>query len=138
MAIAYATLDYILQHIRCRTLFATHYHELARMLGAGPSGEEATLRPGVSFFCTDVDDVDGGFAYAYRLRPGINYDSHAIMAAQIAGMPAGFLETAQATLDALDGGASAGPSGVKGVSRPEGGGGDSVGEQSDGSERSHG
>lgn len=99
MAIAYATLDYILTNIGCRTLFATHYHELARMLGAG-----STLRPGVSFFCTDVDDLDGAFAYAYRLRPGINYDSHAIMAAQQAGMPAGFLEVAQRTLVGLEGG----------------------------------
>lgn len=104
MAIAYATLDYILTHIACRTLFATHYHELARMLGADASTSgESNLRPGVSFFCTDVDDACGAFAYAYRLRPGINYDSHAIMAAQLAGMPGGFLDVARRTLDGLEG-----------------------------------
>lgn len=32
VSIAYATLDYLLKHIKCRTLFATHYHELADML----------------------------------------------------------------------------------------------------------
>jgi DNA mismatch repair ATPase MutS len=98
MAIAYATLDYILSHVGCRTLFATHYHELARMLGAGTS-----LRPGVAFFCTDVEEGGGAFAYAYRLRPGINYNSHAIMAAQLAGMPEGFLEVARRTLADLEG-----------------------------------
>lgn len=98
MAIAYATLDYILSHVGCRTLFATHYHELAGMLGAG-----GRLRPGVAFFCTDVEEDAGAFAYAYRLRPGINYNSHAIMAAQLAGMPEGFLEVARRTLADLEG-----------------------------------
>lgn len=88
MSIAYATLDYILQNIKCRTMFATHYHELARMLGVqgapGPGKAIAPLkgevtRPGVAFWCTDVDEMDGLFAYSYRLKPGINYNSHAIV-----------------------------------------------------------
>ncbi|GMK56766.1 hypothetical protein CspeluHIS016_0306060 [Cutaneotrichosporon spelunceum] len=54
IAIAFATLDYILREVGCRTLFATHYHELARMLGVGGS-----VRPGVAFFCTDIQV--GGF-----------------------------------------------------------------------------
>ncbi|TXT04394.1 hypothetical protein VHUM_04161 [Vanrija humicola] len=96
MSIAYATLDYILRHIGCRTLFATHYHELAGMLEA-----DGRVRDGVRFFCTDVDEMDGAFSYSYRLQPGVNYDSHAIKAAQLAGMPASFLATAQSTLDEL-------------------------------------
>jgi len=91
VSIAYATLHYILQNIGCRTLFATHYHELAAMLGAPrPSADShssvtpvppdhPTLRPGVAFFCTDIDEMEGSFAYSYRLRPGVNYDSHAIV-----------------------------------------------------------
>ncbi|KAL1404999.1 hypothetical protein Q8F55_008617 [Vanrija albida] len=113
MSIAYATLDYILQHIGCRTLFATHYHELATMLGAPAASPTSThvdtseaeadgrVRDGVRFFCTDVDEMDGAFSYSYRLRPGVNYDSHAIKAAQLAGMPASFLATAEATLATL-------------------------------------
>lgn len=81
ISIAYATLDYILRHIGCRTLFATHYHELAHMLGAPRSGEAGDVRPGVAFFCTDVDvdEARGSFAYSYKLKPGINYNSHAIV-----------------------------------------------------------
>lgn len=52
MSIAYATLDHLLQQSKCRTLFATHYHELANML-ASPDG---TILPGVGFFCTDVEE----------------------------------------------------------------------------------
>lgn len=88
MSIAYATLDYILQHIKCRTMFATHYHELGQMLGAPPHGERKSgvvsvdltdVRPGVTFWCTDVEETEDLFSYSYRLRPGINYDSHAIV-----------------------------------------------------------
>ncbi|OCF39320.1 hypothetical protein I317_06902 [Kwoniella heveanensis CBS 569] len=114
VSIAYATLDHILRHVKCRTLFATHYHELGRMLGcesdrvsettAGRIAENDSFkngREGVSFWCTDVDEVDGAFSYSYKLRPGINHDSHAIKAARLAGMPETFLVTAEKTLSNL-------------------------------------
>lgn len=53
LSIAYATLTYILHHIKCRTLFATHYHELAEMLDS----KAGTDCEGVSFWCTDVDEL---------------------------------------------------------------------------------
>ena len=57
MAIAYATLDHILDQIGCRTLFATHYHELETMLKEiGADGEERT-RKGIEYWCTDVDEA---------------------------------------------------------------------------------
>ncbi|WVF66211.1 hypothetical protein IAT40_000951 [Kwoniella sp. CBS 6097] len=125
VSIAYATLDHILRQIKCRTLFATHYHELGRMLGYKEDGvviagqtvaslnltsddddpmEAGSLkggREGVSFWCTDVDEVDGAFSYSYKLRPGINHNSHAIKAARLAGMPESFLLTAEKTLSTL-------------------------------------
>ena len=90
MSIAYATLNYILEHVGCRTLFATHYHELGKLLLTKdvPTQNDHTgiwlppdgaVRRGVSFWCTDVDEMDGSFAYSYRLRPGINCNSHAIV-----------------------------------------------------------
>jgi len=91
MSIAYATLDHLLKNIQCRTLFATHYHELATMLMNTDGGK---VREGVEFFCTDVDEgvsftspscraeadtQDGAFSYQYKLKPGININSHAIV-----------------------------------------------------------
>ncbi|OXC71204.1 hypothetical protein AYX13_00070 [Cryptococcus neoformans] len=104
VSIAYATLDYILENIKCRTLFATHYHELGQMLGYSPKragGEVIKGRSGITFWCTDVDEADGAFSYSYKLRPGINYNSHAIKAASIAGMPESFLRVAESTLVTL-------------------------------------
>ena len=53
MSIAYATLDHLLKNIRCRTLFATHYHELATML---TNRDDGKVREGVDFYCTDVNE----------------------------------------------------------------------------------
>ncbi|WWC58081.1 uncharacterized protein I303_100616 [Kwoniella dejecticola CBS 10117] len=111
VSIAYSTLNYILDNIGCRTMFATHYHELGRMLGYEDETEDDTRnagrsaarlgrkgRKGVEYWCTDVDEVDGAFSYSYKLKPGINHSSHAIKAARLAGMPESFLHTAEDTL----------------------------------------
>ena len=59
MAIAYATLDYILGNIGCRTLFATHYHELETMLKETKTDGGERVRQGVEYWCTDVDEAVG-------------------------------------------------------------------------------
>lgn len=41
-AIAYATLHHLYHVNKCRTLFATHYHELADMVGADVETGEAS------------------------------------------------------------------------------------------------
>lgn len=92
LAIAYATLLHILENTKCRTLFATHYHELAEMLKV-----DGADRQGVEYWCTDVEEMvsarftsedpdlplmplqEGSFAYAYHLDRGINPRSHAIV-----------------------------------------------------------
>ncbi|WWC85774.1 uncharacterized protein L201_000640 [Kwoniella dendrophila CBS 6074] len=110
ISIAYSTLDYILNNIGCRTMFATHYHELGRMLGYEDDDisistikkqtkyGQLNRRKGVEYWCTDIDEVDDAFSYSYKLQPGINHHSHAIKAARLAGMPDSFLQTAENTL----------------------------------------
>jgi len=73
---------------RCRALFATHFHDLADMLGYSSNGKGQGVFEDVAFFCTDVDETDDGhFAYSHRMRPGVNRDSHGLKVAQLAGMP---------------------------------------------------
>jgi hypothetical protein len=57
MAIAYATLDYILGNVGCRTLFATHYHELEDMLRVETEDGIERPRDGIEYWCTDVDEA---------------------------------------------------------------------------------
>ncbi|KAL4069487.1 muts domain V-domain-containing protein [Scleroderma citrinum] len=89
LAIAFATVHYLVVHSRCRALFATHFHELADLLAYSKDNHHGDgIFSGVGFFCTDVDEtVDDYFTYSHRLRPGVNRDSHGLKVAQLAGMP---------------------------------------------------
>lgn len=61
LAIAYASLHHLASINQCRTLFATHFHELSDLLGyPSPSGKVFNH---VDFFCTDVVETDVSDSY---------------------------------------------------------------------------
>lgn len=119
LAIAFATVHHLTTVNRCRTLFATHFHELANMLGHTSEATGTGTYQNVRFYCTDVDETDvsakgqvmfckvliswqdGYFAYSYRMRPGVNWDSHGLKVAQLAGLPDTVIEVATDTLNWL-------------------------------------
>ncbi|RPD81826.1 hypothetical protein L226DRAFT_8465 [Lentinus tigrinus ALCF2SS1-7] len=100
LAIAFATVHHLLSVNGCKAMFATHFHELADMLGHDPAqhkGQGPFSK--VAFFCTGVDEVESGyFAYSYRVNPGVNRDSHGLKVAQLAGMPDSAVEVARSAL----------------------------------------
>ena len=58
LSIAFATIHHLHMKNRCRALFATHFHELADMLGLGEvTGKASGVFENISFFCTDVDET---------------------------------------------------------------------------------
>ncbi|KAJ7655078.1 muts domain V-domain-containing protein [Mycena polygramma] len=88
LAIAFATVHHLLSANQSRALFATHFHEVTDMLGYSSNTAPQGIFSDIGFFCTDVDETDDGhFAYSYRIRPGVNRDSHGLKVAQLAGMP---------------------------------------------------
>ncbi|KAG1885681.1 muts domain V-domain-containing protein [Suillus subluteus] len=104
LAIAFAAVHHLVTQNQCRALFATHFHELADMLGYSDSHRGGGVFQEVGFFCTDVDETDDNhFAYSHRLRPGVNRDSHGLKVAQLAGMPESAILLAKQALDALKG-----------------------------------
>ncbi|KAI8058033.1 muts domain V-domain-containing protein [Syncephalis plumigaleata] len=94
MAIAYAVLCHLHDSTQCRTLFATHYHELADMLEALPA--VACYRTSI------VPDTHGGFVYLHQIHPGVSRRSHGILVAQMAGLPTAVINAAQRTLRQLE------------------------------------
>ena len=77
VAIAFACLHHLHHHNQCRTLFATHFHELAAL---------ARDFDHLACYCTDVaEGIDGSFSYVYRLQRGVNRASHALKVARLAG-----------------------------------------------------
>ncbi|KZV77021.1 hypothetical protein PENSPDRAFT_568815 [Peniophora sp. CONT] len=102
LAIAFATVHHLYAQNRCRALFATHFHELTDMLGYSPEHKGEGFFENIGFFCTDVDELQGGgFSYSHRLRPGVNRDSHGLKVAQLAGLPPEAVSVAREALSWL-------------------------------------
>ncbi|RHZ74145.1 hypothetical protein Glove_227g7 [Diversispora epigaea] len=93
IAISFATLFQLHYVNRCRTLFATHFHEITSLI---ENFEHAVC------YCTDIqENVDGSFYYLHQLKGGVNRNSAALKAAQLAGIPPSVLLVAKNTLDYL-------------------------------------
>ncbi|EEB88697.1 hypothetical protein MPER_13318, partial [Moniliophthora perniciosa FA553] len=58
LAIAFATVHHLVSVNHCRALFATHFHELSDMLGYTTAGQGQGVFENVSFYCTDVDELE--------------------------------------------------------------------------------
>lgn len=100
-AVSYACLHHLVNVNQCRTLFATHFHDVADLAAAnGLCGASGRGGGAVQFYCTDVEeDNDGGFVYVHKLRKGINRQSHALKVARLAGLPKGAIDTARQVLE---------------------------------------
>ncbi|KAJ1949153.1 hypothetical protein FBU59_001269, partial [Linderina macrospora] len=74
--------------IRCKALFATHYHELVPHVV--PSlGAVQPLHTAI------YEDGRGGFAFLHKVKAGICKESHGLYVAQIAGIPDEVLKSAR-------------------------------------------
>jgi len=59
LAISFATLHHLASINRSRCLFATHFHELADMVGSENENEkEQRLFHSVRFYCSDINDTE--------------------------------------------------------------------------------
>lgn len=91
VAVGFACLYHLYHVNQSRTLFATHFHDLADMTAEW----ERLAR-----YCNDVvEDEQGKFAYVHRLKRGVNRQSHALKVARLAGLPEGAIAVAAAVLE---------------------------------------
>ena len=102
LSVAFAVLYTLAMRIQCRSLFATHYYELADILEKHPSSSQLpqtqALRRAVGFFCTRLEQrSDGALLFSHRVRPGVNRASHGLDIARLADMPPDTMELAVRT-----------------------------------------
>ncbi|GHV13077.1 DNA mismatch repair protein MutS [Clostridia bacterium] len=94
MSIARAVLEYTAgKKLGARTLFATHYHEIASL-----EGEVA----GVKNFHIAAKKRDGGITFLRKILPGAADDSFGIEVAALAGVPNEVVKRAKAILSELE------------------------------------
>ncbi|WP_304222796.1 DNA mismatch repair protein MutS [Gracilinema caldarium] len=90
LSIAWAVCEELLDHIRCRTLFATHYHELSRI-----------EHPRLANRSMEVLEQDGKIVFLRKLREGATEESYGLFVAQLAGLPSSVLARAAQILENL-------------------------------------
>lgn len=92
LALAQAIVEYIVQKVRARSLFATHYHELTTL---------QSQLPGVVSFYADSIQTPSGILFLHKIVPGHADGSFGIQVAKLAHIPTPVIIRAQQILDSL-------------------------------------
>jgi DNA mismatch repair protein MutS len=93
LAIAWAVLEALHSAIRCRSIFATHFHELAELADSLPRLRPHTMR---------VTQWQGRVVFQHEVAPGAAGRSWGVHVAQLAGVPAPVVRRAAGLLAALE------------------------------------
>jgi DNA mismatch repair protein MutS len=93
LAIAWAVLEALHSAIRCRTIFATHFHELAGLADRLPRLRPHTMR---------VKEWKGGVVFLHEVAEGAAGRSWGVHVAELAGVPAPVVRRAATLLSALE------------------------------------
>jgi len=99
LSIAWAALEHLHEVNRCRTLFATHYHELTALAAKLPALACHTMR---------VKEWKGDIVFLHEVGPGTADRSYGILVAKLAGLPKSVTARAEEVLDVLEKGEQGG------------------------------
>ncbi|MGC1274298.1 MAG: DNA mismatch repair protein MutS, partial [Planctomycetaceae bacterium] len=93
VSLAWAITEYLHDVVRCRTLFATHYHELTDLT--------QTLAEAANWNVAVREDK-GDITFLHKIVPGATNKSYGLHVAKLAGVPAVVTERAKAVLASLE------------------------------------
>jgi len=94
VSLAWAIAEFIHNHIRAKTLFATHYHELAYLTKVLPRAHNYTVA---------VREKEGEIIFLRKVLPGVTDRSYGISVARLAGLPEPVVVRAREVLSLLEG-----------------------------------
>jgi DNA mismatch repair protein MutS len=98
LSIAWSVAEHLHDTIGCRTIFATHYHELTALAGR---------RPAVKNHSVAVREWNDRIIFLRKIIPGAADKSYGIQVARLAGLPQEILDRAKAILTSLEANAAA-------------------------------
>jgi DNA mismatch repair protein MutS len=93
LSIAWATIEHLHESNRCRTLFATHFHEMTALAAKLNRLHNATMR---------VKEWHGDVVFLHEVVPGAADRSYGIQVAKLAGLPASVIERAKLVLAQIE------------------------------------
>lgn len=94
MALAQAIIEYVHKHVRAKTLFSTHYHELTALEGTLPRLKNVHV---------GATEKNGELVFLHKVSAGPADKSYGIHVAKLAGMPEPLLKRADNILKSLEG-----------------------------------
>ncbi|MCR5764010.1 MAG: DNA mismatch repair protein MutS, partial [Treponema sp.] len=94
LSIAWAVSEYLLNVIKCKTLFATHYHELTRI-----------EHPSLKKLCMSVNENGENVVFLRKVISGSSENSYGIHVARLAGIPDSVIQRAGEILVSIQEGA---------------------------------
>jgi DNA mismatch repair protein MutS len=94
VSIAWAVTEHLHDCVGCKTVFATHYHELTQL-----EDDLAALRN----YNVAVREIGNQILFVHRLQPGRANRSYGIEVGRLAGLPASVLDRARYVLAVLEG-----------------------------------
>jgi DNA mismatch repair protein MutS len=89
LSLAWAAVEHLHDRIGCRTLFATHYHELTLL---------ADRLPHLRNLRVTVRETPTGIVFLHTVEPGAASKSYGIEVARLAGLPAAVIARAREVL----------------------------------------
>lgn len=95
LSIAWAVVETLCEINQCRTLFATHYHELTQLTDHWPMIQCATMR---------IKEWNGDIIFLHEVMEGCADQSYGIHVAALAGLPTSTIERARQVLQTLEAG----------------------------------
>jgi DNA mismatch repair protein MutS len=93
LSIAWAVAEHLHDTIGCRTLFATHYHELTDL---------ANTKSAVANYNVAVREWNEEIIFLHKILPGAADKSYGIQVARLAGLPKPVVERAKSILSHLE------------------------------------
>ena len=93
ISIAWATSEYLLEKIKCKVLFATHYNELANL---------AKKFEGIDLNTFRVKEWKGELIFLYEIIKGLAESSYGIQVGKMAGLPVEVTDLALNILSKLE------------------------------------
>jgi DNA mismatch repair protein MutS len=99
LSIAWATIEHLHGINRCRTLFATHFHELTAL---------AAKLPDLACHSMRVKEWHGDVVFLHEVAPGTADRSYGIHVAKLAGLPGPVIARAEEVLHTLEAGEQGG------------------------------
>src|SRR5699024_548505 len=99
LSIAWAAVEYLHEHNRCRAIFATHFHEMTALAEKLPRLANVTMR---------VKEWEGDVVFLHEVGKGAADRSYGVQVARLAGLRESVVERARQVLRQLEEGETSG------------------------------